>query len=50
MDRLELVKRNVEEIVTEEELQELLKKESPRAYVGYEPSGKSIYWGTALLQ
>jgi tyrosyl-tRNA synthetase len=48
MDRLELVKRNVEEIVTEEELQELLKKkESPRAYVGYEPSGK-IHMGHVL--
>ncbi len=40
MDRLELIKRNVQEIVTEEELQELLKnKDSPVAYVGYEPSG-----------
>jgi tyrosyl-tRNA synthetase len=48
MDRLELVKRNVEEIVTEEELQELLKKkEAPRAYVGYEPSGK-IHMGHVL--
>lgn len=48
MDRLELVKRNVEEIVTEEELQELLKKkEDPRAYVGYEPSGK-IHMGHVL--
>jgi tyrosyl-tRNA synthetase len=48
MDRLELVKRNVEEIVIEEELQELLKKkESPRAYVGYEPSGK-IHMGHVL--
>jgi tyrosyl-tRNA synthetase len=48
MDRLELVKRNVEEIVTVEELQELLKKkESPRAYVGYEPSGK-IHMGHVL--
>ena len=27
MDRLELVKRNVQEIVTEEELQELLNRE-----------------------
>jgi tyrosyl-tRNA synthetase len=48
MDRLELVKRNIEEIVTEEELKELLKKkESPRAYVGYEPSGK-IHMGHVL--
>ena len=36
MDRLELIKRNVQEIVTEEELEGLLKnKEAPRAYVGY---------------
>lgn len=48
MDRLELVKRNVQEIVTEEELEELLKKkEAPRAYVGYEPSGK-IHMGHVL--
>ncbi len=48
MDRLELVKRNVQEIVTEEELEELLnKKNSPVAYVGYEPSGK-IHLGHVL--
>lgn len=48
MDRLELIRRNVQEIVTEEELEELLnKKEAPRAYVGYEPSGK-IHMGHVL--
>ena len=48
MDRLELVKRNVQEIVTEGELEEILnKKEAPRAYVGYEPSGK-IHMGHVL--
>ena len=48
MYRLELVKRNVQEIVTEEELEELLnKKEVPHAYVGYEPSGK-IHMGHVL--
>jgi tyrosyl-tRNA synthetase len=48
MYRLELVKRNVQEIVTEEELEELLnKKEAPHAYVGYEPSGK-IHMGHVL--
>jgi tyrosyl-tRNA synthetase len=48
MYRLELVKRNVQEIVTEEELEELLnKKEAPCAYVGYEPSGK-IHMGHVL--
>lgn len=48
MDRLELIKRNVQEIVTEEELEELLiKKDRPVAYVGYEPSGK-IHLGHVL--
>jgi tyrosyl-tRNA synthetase len=48
MDRLELIKRNVQEIVTEGELEELInKKEVPRAYVGYEPSGK-IHMGHVL--
>ena len=48
MDRLELIKRNVQEIVTEEELEELLtKKDDPVAYVGYEPSGK-IHLGHVL--
>lgn len=38
--RLELIKRNVAEIVTEEELIELLeKKKKPVIYCGYEPSG-----------
>lgn len=48
MDRLELIKRNVQEIVTEEELTRLLEtKEHPTAYVGYEPSGK-IHMGHVL--
>ncbi len=39
--RLQLVLRNAEEVVTEEELRELLESSSrPRAYVGYEPSGE----------
>jgi len=38
--RLELIKRNTVEIVTEEELGKLLgKKEKPVVYCGYEPSG-----------
>ncbi|MEM4153039.1 MAG: tyrosine--tRNA ligase [Candidatus Pacearchaeota archaeon] len=38
--RLELIKRNVIEIVTEKELEELLnKKTKPVVYCGYEPSG-----------
>lgn len=41
LDRLELVTRNVEEIVTLEELKALMEnKTRPRAYVGYETSGK----------
>jgi tyrosyl-tRNA synthetase len=38
--RLELIKRNVQEIVTEQELMNLLKKKkNPVVYCGYEPSG-----------
>src|SRR3989338_1648581 len=38
--KLEIVKRNVEEIITEEKLVELLKKKKhPITYCGYEPSG-----------
>jgi len=48
MERLELIMRNVQEIVTEEELKTLLEtKEHPTAYVGYEPSGK-IHMGHVL--
>jgi tyrosyl-tRNA synthetase len=40
MDRLELVTRNVEEIVTMDELKKLLEEKAhPSIYVGYEPSG-----------
>jgi tyrosyl-tRNA synthetase len=38
-NRLELVKRNTEEIITEEELLNVLKKKKPVVYCGYEPSG-----------
>jgi len=39
-DRIELIKRNVSEIVTEEELVEVLKtNKHPVVYCGYEPSG-----------
>ncbi|MCX8206809.1 MAG: tyrosine--tRNA ligase [Methanothrix sp.] len=48
MDRLELVIRNAEEVVTLEELQEMLDaREHPRAYVGYETSG-NIHLGHML--
>lgn len=39
-EKLELIKKNTEEIVTLEALQELLKKKkNPRVYCGYEPNG-----------
>lgn len=39
-ERLEFIKRNTEEIVTEEELKEVLKnKKKPVVYCGYEPNG-----------
>lgn len=39
--KISLITRNTVEIVTEEELKNLLEtKEKPRAYVGYEPSGE----------
>ncbi|MFN3384648.1 MAG: tyrosine--tRNA ligase, partial [Archaeoglobaceae archaeon] len=40
-EKIALISRNAEEIVTLEELRSLLEtKEKPRAYVGYEPSGE----------
>ena len=40
-DPKELVLRNLEEIVTEEELAALLQsKERPRVYIGYAPTGE----------
>jgi tyrosyl-tRNA synthetase len=48
MDRIDLVKRNAQEIVTEKELDELMEaKAEPSAYTGYEPSGK-IHMGHVL--
>ena len=39
-ERFSLIKKNTEEIVTEEELKALLKKKkNPRVYCGYEPNG-----------
>jgi tyrosyl-tRNA synthetase len=47
--RMAIILRNAEEIVTEEELRELLsKKEMPRAYIGFEPSGL-VHLGWALV-
>ncbi len=48
-DRLELVLRGAEEVVTREELRALLEKGgTPRAYVGLEPSGL-MHIGTGLI-
>lgn len=38
--RIELIKRNTEEVVTEEELQALVKKKKPTAYIGFAPTGR----------
>lgn len=40
MDPYSLVTRNTVEVVTDEELQALLKKSRPKVYAGYEPSGE----------
>ena len=40
MDEFEMIKRNTVEIISEEELKELLKKEEKSAYIGFEPCGK----------
>jgi len=37
---IELIKRNTQEIVTEEELSALSKKKKPTAYIGFAPTGK----------
>lgn len=48
MDKLALITRNTEEVVTKEELETLINtKQQPSAYVGYEPSGK-IHMGHVL--
>jgi tyrosyl-tRNA synthetase len=39
-ERYDLIMRNVEEVVTDDELRELIEtKENPTAYIGFEPSG-----------
>jgi tyrosyl-tRNA synthetase len=48
MDKLAIITRNTEEIVTKEELEALVNSHrQPSAYVGYEPSGK-IHMGHVL--
>ncbi|MDY6768505.1 MAG: tyrosine--tRNA ligase [Candidatus Nanohaloarchaea archaeon] len=38
-ERLELVKRHMAEVVTEDELEDLVQQEDPSAYIGYAPTG-----------
>lgn len=48
MDKLAIITRNTEEVVTKDELMTLMNsKKEPSAYVGYEPSGK-IHMGHVL--
>jgi tyrosyl-tRNA synthetase len=44
MDNLQKLSKNVEEIVTGEELKNVLGKKKPKAYIGFEPSG-SVHIG-----
>ncbi len=44
MDALECLSRNAEEIVTVQELETVLQKQRPKAYIGFEPSG-SVHLG-----
>jgi len=37
---ISLIKKSAEEIITEEELAEVIKKKRPRAYLGFAPTGK----------
>ncbi len=49
MDKFELIARNTEEILTEEDLKELLSSGTPlKHYIGFEISGK-IHLGTGLM-
>ena len=44
MNALERITQNTQEVVTSDELQQVLKKEKPRGYIGFEPSG-SVHLG-----
>jgi tyrosyl-tRNA synthetase len=49
LTRLELVTRNLQEVITQDELRNLLEtKTHPRGYVGFEPSGM-MHAGTGLI-
>ncbi len=48
-ERFELIKRNTEEIIGEEELKKLLKgKKQVTVYHGFEPSGEGLHIGTMI--
>jgi len=47
-ERLELIKRNLQEVVTEEELAEVLSSPRPISYMGIEPSGPA-HLGTLMM-
>ncbi|MEF8847951.1 MAG: tyrosine--tRNA ligase [Candidatus Thermoplasmatota archaeon] len=47
MKKIDILTRNSEEVVTKKELEEVLKKQNPKAYIGFEPSGSvHIGWKT----
>ena len=39
MSKFEILTKNVVELITEDELKEVLKKDKPKGYIGFEPSG-----------
>ena len=39
MEKLDRIMRNTEEVVTSDELKNVLEKQNPKAYIGFEPSG-----------
>jgi tyrosyl-tRNA synthetase len=39
MDKIVILKRNTEEVITTDELKAVLKKDKPKGYIGFEPSG-----------
>ncbi len=39
MDKIELIKRNAEEVINEDKISSVLKKKKPVVYCGFEPSG-----------
>jgi len=46
--KFDIVKRNTSEILTDEELEKLLRKKNPTIYHGYEPTGSGVHIGYIL--